>query len=313
MAFLIFFPTANAVAQEAVVGDSSRWMQPSIDHLLTLPGENKPLVPEQMLPRMGTFRLPDVPELSQPKPLESVSAMQRLSPETLRAMQLNPTDLQLMAAFPTPRFTVDPKAYDYKRSGSLLSWRTGFITASGDQQTSIGLMTARHASFSATQVVGRWTFSASAGLGKYQLHRGMINQWNVSAQATYQFNENLSATVFGNYYSRTAFAGLAAMTSMGSSSYGGFFTLKKNRWAIDLGVEQVFNPYTGRWETVPIVTPTIPIGRNFSISLPVGYMIKEAISGSSVGKHPSGNGIIAPEMPAINPRFTLPPGGENNF
>lgn len=296
------------------MGDSSRWMQPEVDHWLTLPGAAQPLAPSSPLTQEHGLMLPSLPEIEKPEDvLHNLTTTRRLSEEAIRRMMYSQTDLQLMGEVTRPRFTVDPQAYDYKRQGVVASWQTGYIGAQGRQQTMIGLMTLNSASFTATQVAGRWTFTATATANQYQLHRGTLHQLSLGATATYQFNDNLSATVFGNYATRTAFAGLAVMPYMSSSSYGGFFTLKNERLGIDLGVEQVFNPYTGRWETVPIVTPKVKITRGFTLELPVGYLIKEAISGSTVGKHPSGNGIIAPEMPTINPRFSLPPGGGNNF
>lgn len=306
--------TTAAVAQETAVGDTSRWMQPDVDHWLSLPEATQPLAPSSPFAPEHGLALPALPELNAPEQLlHERTEARRLSDEALKRMMLSQTDLQLMGQVTRPRFTVDPKAYDYRRSGLLASWRTGYIGAAGDQQHLIGMMNMNRASFTATQQSGRWTFSATAGVGQYQFDRGTLRQLTVSASATYQFNENLSATLFGSYATRARFAGPATSAYLGSTQYGGYFTLKNEKLGIDLGVEQVFNPYTGRWETVPIVTPKVRITRGFTLELPVGYLIKEAISGPAIGKYPKGSGIIAPQLPTINPRFTMPPGGANNY
>lgn len=303
-----------AGAQEVVGIDSLHRMEPSVEQGMDFLDGMEPFSAVPETPGMGGLRLPSLPELAAPTPGSyGHDSSQRLSPEAIKAMTLDPTDLQLIGAMPKPRFSVDPQAYDYKRSGVLLAWRSGFVGAAGSQQTMIGLTTTRNATFSATQVVGRWVFTATADASNYQYGRGGQWQLGVGASATYLFSPNVSATVFGNYYTGTTFAGLATLPYMGSSKYGGFLTLTGNRLGIDLGVEREFNPYTGRWETVPIVTPKVRVANNFTISLPVGYLIKEAVGGSITGKRRGGNGIIAPQMPTIQPRFTQPPGQPNNF
>lgn len=310
---LLLLPAAGS-AQEVSLADTLHRLPADDDAWTGLPDAAEPLVPPISAPVSDGLLLPPLPQLQDPAATSLATyPTQRLSPEAIKAMTLDPLDLQLNAAMPRPRFSVDPKATDYSRSGLLASWRTGYVEAAGAQQTMIGLMTIRGASFSATQVAGRWVFTTTASANHY--HYGFGKQWQlgVGASATYVFSPNVSATVFGNIYTSTTFAGLATMPYMNSSNFGGFLTLKNEKVGIDLGVERVFNPYTGRWETVPIVTPSVRIANKFTISLPVGYLIKDAIGGSVKGKRPSGNGIIAPEIPAINPRFTQPPGMHNNW
>lgn len=311
---LLALHSLSVGAQEVVMADSSRWAKPDMEQWLNIPGSSEYNTTIPNTPNIEGLRMPSLPELAEPETnAYNKISTQRLSPWAIKAMTLNPTDLQLMGAVTQPRFSVDPQAYDYKRSGILFGWRSGFIGASGSQQTMIGLMTTRNASFSATQVAGRWVFTATADASNYQYGRGGQWQFGIGASATYVFSPNVSATVFGNYYTNTTFAGLSTMSYMGSSNYGGFMTLKNDRLGIDLGVEREFNPYTGRWETVPIVTPKVRIVDNFTISLPVGYLIKEAIDGPITGKRRGGNGIIKPQTPVINPRFTPPPGPQNNY
>lgn len=311
---LLFFLAQHTVAQTPADADTAQWKHSEMDHWLNLPGSSEALNATPEAPALDGFHLPSLPELQQPSVASlDLPSSRKLSAGAIKAMTLDALDLQLMGAMPQPRFSVDPHATDYSRSGVLLSWRSGFIGAAGSQQTMVGLMATNSASFTATQIAGRWVFTSTLSADHYRYGRAAQWQLGVGATATYVFSPNFSATVFGNYYTGTAFAGLSTMPYMGSSNYGGFLTMQNHRLGIDLGVEREFNPYTGRWETVPIVTPKVRVAENFVIGIPVGYLIKEAVGGSITGKKRHPNTIIAPEIPAIQPRFTQPPGPQNNF
>lgn len=311
---LLLLQAQQTWAQGTTVADTAQWRPAEMAHGLDQPDRAATFNWGPEAPTMDGFPLPSLPQLQQPEVSpHDFPHSKTLSPGAIKAMTLDPLDLQLMAAMPQPRFSVDPHATDYSRSGVLLAWRSGFIGAAGSQRTQIGLMATNSASFTATQIAGRWVFTSTVSADHYRYGRAAQWQLGVGATATYMFSPNFSATVFGNYYTGTTYMGLSTLPYMGSSNYGGFLTMQNDRLGLDLGVERVYNPYTGRWETVPIVTPKVRIAQNFVISLPVGFLIKEAIDGSIESKRRKPGAIIAPDIPAINPRFTQPPGQQNNF
>lgn len=200
--------------------------------------------------------------------------------------------------------------YDYSSGGDLMRWKGGALVGSGSRTTMPGLFSHQNASLQAVHTVGNLMFTAGVTADRYLLTRGLKTVYGINASATYNFNENLSLTVFGRFYNNSPYVSMAAMPYIGSSAYGGYVSYTGERFGINLGVERVYDPFLRRWTTVPIVTPMINFGRGIVVELPVGWFVKELVEDAVYDKkQPRNPTILPPTLPPPSPSVIPPPSG----
>ena len=193
------------------------------------------------------------------------------------------------------RFAHNPYAFDYNTAGVLTSWGGGAVAGSGFRATMPALFSRSNASLGVVQSAGNFTFTAFASADRYLLWRGTRTVFGVSGSMNYRFNDNVSATMFGRYYDKNYYLGMAAMPYVGTSGYGGFVTFMGETVGIDVGVERYYDSFARRWVTSPIITPKIRFSDKFTLDLPVGWLVREAID-KAVHKGKYSNGpMIMPE------------------
>lgn len=201
------------------------------------------------------------------------------------------------------RFSFDrnPYAFDYDLAGHIHSWDTGTLSGFGSLTTLPGLMSTQSVGISALQQFGRLTLSGSITADRHQLFRGAHDRFGIHGAATWDFSEHVSLTVFGSYLTggNPLFYSPAVLPFVGSSSYGGYFTLKGERFGISLGAERVYDARKREWETVPIVTPYVQI-KKFKLELPVGWLIQELLRDAFVDDRMV-NPTIGPPIPPLPP------------
>ena len=207
----------------------------------------------------------------------------------------------MLYGMPEPKFTASPYAYDFSRSGVVTSWKNGYLIGSGSRTTMPVLMSNQNVSFSAVQNVGNFTFAGGVSADRYSMWRNMNTMFGFRGSVTYNFNENVSATIFGRYYTGQSYYTMGAMPYMGSSGYGGFLSLMGETFGMDVGVERYYDSFAGRWVTSPIITPKIKFSEKFTLELPVGWLVKEVLD-EAVFKNNKKQG------PMIMPEFTPMPG-----
>ena len=195
-------------------------------------------------------------------------------------------------------FDRNPYVFDFNTSGVLTSWKGGAVVGSGFRATMPGLMSRHNASVGVVQDVGRFTFTGGVSADRYLLWRGTRTAYSVSGSVNYRFNDNVSATVFGRYSTNNSFYSMAAMPYMGTSGYGGYVTFMGETVGMDLGVERYYDPYARQWVTSPIITPKIKFGDKFTLDLPVGWLVKEALDNAfNKNKRRSGTMIMPEALP----------------
>lgn len=207
----------------------------------------------------------------------------------------------MLYGMPEPKFTASPYAYDFSRSGVVTSWKNGYLIGSGSRTTMPALMSNQNVSFSAVQNVGNFTFAGGVSADRYSMWRNVNTMFGFRGSVTYNFNENVSATIFGRYYTGQSYYTMGAMPYMGSSGYGGFLSLMGETFGMDVGVERYYDSFAGRWVTSPIITPKIKFSEKFTLELPVGWLVKEVLD-EAVFKNNKKQG------PMIMPEFTPMPG-----
>lgn len=192
----------------------------------------------------------------------------------------------------------DPFAYDIDKSGAITSWKSGMIVGASNRTTMPGLLSRYGASLTAVQDVGNFTFTGSLSANRYMLWQGTASTFGVSGSMTYHFNDNISATVFGRYYTNQSFYSMAAMPYFGTKGYGGYLTFMGETLGLDVGVQRHYDTFARRWVTSPIITPKIKFSEKFTLDLPVGWLVKEFLDDKVFkSKHDSGPMI----MPDVGP------------
>lgn len=207
---------------------------------------------------------------------------------------------RIAPASAVPQFGRNPYAFDFRQGGVISSWGSGAVVGSSFRHTMPALMSRQGASVGVVQNVGNLTLTGGVSADRYMLWRGTRTYFGVSGSATYRFNDNWSATVFGRYTNNRAFYSMAAMPYMGTSGYGGFVTFMGETVGMDLGVERYYDTFARRWVTQPIVTPKVRISEKFTIELPVGPLVKDLIDNAvHNNKKRSGPMIMPQGVPSV--------------
>lgn len=187
-----------------------------------------------------------------------------------------------------------PLADDFSRSGNMASWNGGFLTGAASHTTMPWLLSKHGISLEVVQTAGRFTFSTGLSASRFYLGGrgtgngpglpllngvgfgfggGVKDLYGIGGSVSYTFNDNLSATVFGQYYN-SFYHSMAAMPYIGTSSYGGYMTWTGGRAEIDLGAERRYDPFSRSWYVSPIVTPKIKINNKVKFGFPVGELVR---------------------------------------
>lgn len=204
-------------------------------------------------------------------------------------------DRLMLYGTPEPKFTASPYAYDFNRSGVVTSWKNGFLMGYGSRTTMPVMMSNQNVSFSAVQNVGNFTFTGGISADRYFMWRNTRTMFGFNGSVKYNFSDNVSATVFGRYYTGQSYYTMGAMPYMGSSGYGGFFSFMGNTFGMDVGVERYYDSFAGRWVTSPIITPKIKFSEKFTLALPVGGLVKELFDDYVFKNNKNQGPIIMPE------------------
>lgn len=204
-------------------------------------------------------------------------------------------DRLMLYGTPEPKFTASPYAYDFNRSGVVTLWKNGFLMGYGSRTTMPVMMSNQNVSFSAVQNVGNFTFTGGVSADRYFMWRNTRTMFGFNGSVKYNFSDNVSATVFGRYYTGQSYYTMGSMPYMGSSGYGGFFSFMGNTFGMDVGVERYYDSFAGRWVTSPIITPKIKFSEKFTLALPVGGLVKELFDDYVFKNNKNQGPIIMPE------------------
>lgn len=163
-------------------------------------------------------------------------------------------------------------AYNKKKPQTdIVSWQGGAIYGSSEDVPMPVLMRRQGVAFNAVQQSGALTFNVGFSANKYAFPMdgrlgtlGMSarqNQFSVNGAMTYEFSPNFSASVYGRYVTNQFYYSMAAFPYIGTSSYGGFFSIHNGDTGLDLGVNRYYDPFARRWRTDPIVRPKFKVGK----------------------------------------------------
>ena len=179
-----------------------------------------------------------------------------------------------------PRFSynTDPYSRDWSSGGIITRVGGGYLTGSGSHTTYPGMGNTASASVAFTMPMGD-RFQLTTGLtgSKYHFDRVAWNDFGVFGNASFRLNNRLSLNAFWQYYVNQQFHSVAAMPFLGSSSYGGTLGWQaSDNFSLDVGARRIYDPYTGRWRTLPVVQPTFKLF-GAPISIDAGPWIYQAL------------------------------------
>jgi hypothetical protein len=162
-------------------------------------------------------------------------------------------------ALPQFRYDTNPYSRDWSSSGVITRLGGGYLTGAGSHTTYLGMGNTASASVAFTMPMGdRFQVTAGVTGNKYHFDRTAWNDYGVFGNASFRLNDRLSLNAFGQYYANQQYHSVAAMPFLGSSSYGGTLGWHaSDNFSLDVGARHIYDPYTGRWRTLPIVQPTI--------------------------------------------------------
>ena len=221
-------------------------------------------------------------------------------------------------ALPHFRYDTNPYSRDWSSGGVITRLGGGYITGAGSHTTFPGMGSTASASVAFTMLMGE-RFQVTAGVtgSKYHFDRTAWNDYGVFSNASFRLNDRLSLNAFGQYYVNQQFHSVAAMPFLGSSSYGGTLGWRANdNFSLDVGARRIYDPYTGRWRTLPVVQPTINLfGAPVSFDAgPLIYQILDHMFGSGKNSRDWGDPKYRPvtvpdairNQPGFNPNSPVP-------
>ncbi|MDE7411243.1 MAG: hypothetical protein K2M94_04310 [Paramuribaculum sp.] len=160
----------------------------------------------------------------------------------------------------------------------IVSWDGGGITAYGNVSQNPGLMSMATGGISFSQKFGQLTLTMTASADKYGYFSGLQTGYGIGGNLSYRITQNLSLTLFGNYYTQLLPLTPAMAGYFNSSNFGGYLSYDFNdRWGVSVGAKTERSLYTGKWETRPIVTPYYKVSEKVSIGADVGGILYEVV------------------------------------
>ena len=222
-----------------------------------------------------------------------------------------------MSALPQFRYDTNPYSRDWSSGGVIARVGGGYLTGAGSHTTYLGMGNMSSASVAFTMPMGD-RFQVTAGLtgSKYHFDRNAWNDYGVFGNASFRLNDRLSLNAFGQYYVNQRYHSIAAMPFLGSS-YGGTLGWRaSDNFSLDVGARRIYDPYTGRWRTLPVVQPTINLfGAPISFDAgPLIYQLLDNLFGSGKKDRDWGDPRYRPvsapgaviSQPGYNPNSPVP-------
>lgn len=180
---------------------------------------------------------------------------------------------------------VSPLSFNFYHLQQLSEWNAGTIYGIGSREGLPGLGNFNSATVGITQHLGRFTVTGALSGYKYHINRNLYNDFGISGSVSYQISPHFTVSVFGNYSTSNVYDSPAAMPYVNFSCFGGSIHYQASEtFGMELGVRRVFDPNLNRWQTIPIVTPTVNIG-NCAFGIDVGGLLHSIINSGNYDHH----------------------------
>lgn len=206
----------------------------------------------------------DVYELSYPKPAFTPLNKTAAAPLATH-YNISPAETasQNVAAFSSEK---------YHSEESIHLWEGGSLVGTGYTNRYIGLGNIAVARVGVMQTIGNLSITIGVEGEKLHVNRDLHNNFGAYANGTLKLNDKLTLNVFGAYYN-SRYIDMPTNSLMGTTHYGASIDYQINdRWGIEAGANRVYNPYSRKWETIPILAPSFKMGKH-KIGIDFGSII----------------------------------------
>jgi len=160
---------------------------------------------------------------------------------------------------------------DYSTSGVIKQFRHSAILGSGSVETVMGMGNVGNASVAYQQMLGsRMVLTVGANVSKTTFTPMYDISVGSTTSLSYMLNDRLSFTAFGDY--------TRSMTnSFSSLNVGGFASIGlSNKFGLDIGASNYYDPMFRQWQTEPIVYPYFKLGGQ-KLGFDFGPLIKDVL------------------------------------
>ena len=179
---------------------------------------------------------------------------------------------------------------DFTTEGALFSHRHEVLYGQGRQVSLPGIGRQNEAAFVYSHALHpNWTLQVGVNADKMLMPHFSGQAFGVNGMLSYHATDRLVFNVFGNYH--TGYS-----SGMQSYRYGASVTTDMTeKFGLEVGMQRAYNPMTGRWENIPIVTPYFKLNKT-KLGIDVGSILHEILRDatykSGFGKR--GNPTIGP-------------------
>ncbi|MDD4592725.1 MAG: hypothetical protein PHG06_20215 [Parabacteroides sp.] len=160
---------------------------------------------------------------------------------------------------------------DYNTSGVIKQFRHSAFIGAGSVETVMGTGNIGNASVAYQQMLGsRVMLTVGANVSKTTFTPMRYISVGSSASLSYMLNDRLSFTAFGDY--------TRSMTGPYSNlNIGGFASIGlSNKFGLDIGANNYYDPMYRQWQTEPIVYPYFKLGGQ-KLGFDFGPLIKDML------------------------------------
>lgn len=158
--------------------------------------------------------------------------------------------------------------------GMLATWMGFGIMGRNTYEEHPHLLVTNGVALGLSRDFGQLSFNIYGSVNMYSYNLARDKQFGIEGDFTYTFNDNVSATVFGQFYDKVPAYSMAAYPFVDTQRFGGYMTVHSDRVGVDLGVEKYYDPMRMEWITQPIVTPKVKLWDSVYIGVPLGGAIR---------------------------------------
>lgn len=140
----------------------------------------------------------------------------------------------------------------WRQGGNIANFGNLSIDGYRELEEHPNLLTVQRLNIDASYSTGNLSLIMGGAINQYY-SIGLVTQFGIHGSLSYRFSSHVSATVFGDYYSKNPWFYMASFPYVNTARYGGYITLDGKRAGTRLGAERYYDPFVRRWEMRPIV------------------------------------------------------------
>ena len=164
-----------------------------------------------------------------------------------------------------------------------------------------GMMGIERGGLSVSQNIGDFSFNVYGEAVRYGLYRDLRTSLGYGGSISYDINDRVSVTMFGNYYTSPGPMHPAMAGYVSIPTFGGFLDYRvSDRWGVQVGAQSYRSTMTRRWETQPIVMPYFRLSKKNIIGVDVGGILYQVIRNTN-GRNHRENPTLPPPIPSLPP------------